>query len=107
MCGIWRDLHVRNLAREARFLPDRTDACLVSSGRRRAQYPFSPLYNENEFYGTARQSRIPAPESGHYEPPSDEGGRRAAAIYSLIATAKLAFVPRSRHCMTAAFQGRA
>jgi len=29
------------------------------------------------------------PESGHYEPSSDDGGRRAAAIYTLIATARL------------------
>jgi transposase len=30
-----------------------------------------------------------APDSGHYEVASDRGGQRAAAIYSLIVTAKL------------------
>ena len=30
-----------------------------------------------------------APDSGHYEAASDRGGERAAAIYTLIATAKL------------------
>ena len=30
-----------------------------------------------------------APDSGHYEAASDRGGQRAAAIYSLIATAKM------------------
>ena len=30
-----------------------------------------------------------APDSGHYEAASDRGGQRAAAVYSLIATAKL------------------
>jgi transposase len=32
---------------------------------------------------------LPAPDSGHYEVASDEGGRRAATLYSLIETAKL------------------
>jgi hypothetical protein len=32
---------------------------------------------------------VRSPDSRHYEPPSDDGGRRAAAIYTLIATAKL------------------
>ena len=31
---------------------------------------------------------LPAPDSGHYEVASDEGGRRAATLYSLIETAK-------------------
>ncbi len=30
-----------------------------------------------------------APDSGHYEVASDAGGRRAAAMYSLIESAKL------------------
>ena len=30
-----------------------------------------------------------APDSGHYEVASDSGGERAAAIYTLIETAKL------------------
>ena len=30
-----------------------------------------------------------APDSGHYEAASDRGGQRAAAIYSLIESAKL------------------
>ena len=30
-----------------------------------------------------------APDSGHYEVASDSGGERAAAMYTLIATAKL------------------
>jgi transposase len=30
-----------------------------------------------------------APDSGHYEAASDAGGRRAAAMYSLIESAKL------------------
>jgi len=30
-----------------------------------------------------------APDSGHYVAASDRGGQRAAAIYSLIATAKM------------------
>ena len=30
-----------------------------------------------------------APDSGHYEAASDAGGNRAAAMYSLIETAKL------------------
>jgi len=30
-----------------------------------------------------------APDSGHYEAASDRGGERAAAMYTLIATAKL------------------
>ncbi len=36
-----------------------------------------------------RRLRSRAPDSGHYGVASDEGGRRAAAIYTLIATAKL------------------
>lgn len=36
-----------------------------------------------------RRLRSHAPDSGHYGVASDEGGRRAAAIYTLIATAKL------------------
>jgi IS66 C-terminal element len=35
--------------------------------------------------GSAIQSQKP----GHYEPPSDTGGERAAMIYSLTETAKL------------------
>ena len=35
-----------------------------------------------------------APNSGHYEVASDRGGQRAAAIYSLIVTAKLNDVDR-------------
>jgi len=30
-----------------------------------------------------------APDSGHYEAASDSGGERAAAMYSLIVTAKM------------------
>jgi len=30
-----------------------------------------------------------APDSGHYVAASDRGGQRAAAVYSLIATAKM------------------
>ncbi len=30
-----------------------------------------------------------APDSGHYEAASDRGGERAAAVYTLIETAKL------------------
>jgi transposase len=36
-----------------------------------------------------RRLRSRTPDSGHYGVASDEGGRRAAAIYTLIATAKL------------------
>jgi len=36
-----------------------------------------------------RRLRSHALDSGHYGVASDEGGRRAAAIYTLVATAKL------------------
>ena len=35
------------------------------------------------------QPLLRAPDSGHYEAASDRGGERAAAMYTLIATAKL------------------
>ena len=35
------------------------------------------------------QPLLRAPDSGHYEAASDRGGQRAAAMYSLIVTAKL------------------
>ncbi len=35
------------------------------------------------------QPQLLAPDSGHYEVASDRGGRRAAAMYSLIVTAKM------------------
>jgi len=31
-------------------------------------YPFSPLYNEHEFHGTARQSRISLLVEGNIDP---------------------------------------
>jgi transposase IS66-like protein len=40
---------------------------------------------------------LPAPDSGHYEVASDEGGRRAATLYSLIETAKLNGVNPQAH----------
>ena len=36
-----------------------------------------------------RRPLLRFPDSGHYDAASDAGGRRAAAIYTLIATAKL------------------
>ena len=39
--------------------------------------------------GTDRRPPARGPDSGHYEVASDAGGRRAAAIYSLIESAKL------------------
>jgi hypothetical protein len=39
--------------------------------------------------GTGKRPLLRAPDSGHYEVASDRGGQRAAAIYTLIATAKL------------------
>jgi transposase len=39
--------------------------------------------------GTDRRPPPHAPDSGYYEVASDRGGARAAAIYTLIATAKL------------------
>src|SRR5438270_11967111 len=39
--------------------------------------------------GTDRRPLPRVPNSGHHEVASDRGGERAAAIYSLIATAKL------------------
>jgi len=36
---------------------------------------------------TGRQ--LPLPEPGYYEPLSDSGGERAAAIYTILQTAKL------------------
>ena len=39
--------------------------------------------------GTGKRPLLRAPDSGHYEVASDAGGHRAAAIYSLIETAKL------------------
>src|SRR5438045_8585671 len=39
--------------------------------------------------GTDRRPPARGPDSGHYEVASDAGGRRAAAIYSLIDSAKL------------------
>jgi IS66 C-terminal element len=38
---------------------------------------------------TGRRSSPRAPDSGHYEPPSDEGGRRAAHIYTIVESARL------------------
>jgi transposase len=39
--------------------------------------------------GRDRRPLPHAPDSGHYEVASDRGGQRAAAIYSLIESAKL------------------
>src|SRR3954452_15908886 len=39
--------------------------------------------------GMDKRPLLHAPDSGHYEVASDRGGQRAAAIYSLIVTAKL------------------
>ncbi len=39
--------------------------------------------------GTDTQLLLRTPGTRHYEIPSDAGGQRAAAIYSLIGTAKL------------------
>jgi transposase len=36
-----------------------------------------------------RRPLLRFPDSGHYDAASDRGGERAAAIYTLIATAKL------------------
>jgi IS66 C-terminal element len=38
---------------------------------------------------TDTERQLPLPEPGYYEPLSDRGGDRAAAMYSLIVTAKL------------------
>jgi transposase len=39
--------------------------------------------------GTGRRSSPRAPDSGHYELPSDAGGRRAATFYTIIRTCVL------------------
>ena len=39
--------------------------------------------------GRDRQPPPPGPEAGHYEVASDRGGQRAAAVYTLIETARL------------------
>ncbi len=39
--------------------------------------------------GRDRRPPPPGPEAGHYEVASDRGGQRAAAVYTLIETARL------------------
>src|SRR5262245_60034752 len=46
----------------------RNEAADIGSNFGAIPYPFSPLYNENEFHGTARQSRISLLVEGNIDP---------------------------------------